>query len=180
MNPLRVPPEMISEMAMGMGSQLECAKRHGYTDLEFLQLCTYPWFTRAVEEEKAKLESEGFTFHNKMAKMAESLLIETYEAAIKSDSVSLKLEVAKHLAKLGRLEPQPNQPALQQVGGFQLTIHFSKPPEGYEDKTVTLEAQATEVVEGEEGVYPPVPGHIGLIEHVLEDDNSVLAYEGEP
>jgi len=153
MNPLQISPEMLNEFAMELGTPLEIAKKYGLSDLEFLKLSGNPWFERAVKERRAQMEAEGFTFHAKMAMMAETLLVDTWRAAQQSESVALKLEVAKHLAKLGRLEPQPNQNLVAQTGGFQLTIHFSKPPEGYEGET--LQSGAKNTIDITPGIVEP-------------------------
>lgn len=123
-----VPRDMIYEIAMGVGTPLEIARRHGYTDADFIILNAYKWFERAVQAARTELESAGFTFERKMAMLAEDLMIACYHAARAPDThVSTKLDVAKQLAKLGRLEPNPTLAAAAQAAGagFSISINFS-------------------------------------------------------
>lgn len=123
---------MIYEIAMGVGTPLEIARRHGYTDADFIILNAYKWFERAVQAARTELESAGFTFERKMAMLAEDLMIACYHAARAPDThVSTKLDVAKQLAKLGRLEPNPTLMAAQAAGaggGFSIAINFNTAP----------------------------------------------------
>jgi hypothetical protein len=122
---LDVKPELIIDVALGIHPLPKLAAKYGMTELELMQLHTRDWFNRAVAEKKAELESAGFNFKAKMTLMAEDLLIDAYHAAKLSDAVTPKLDVAKHLAKLAGLEPQPG--ANLQLGntGVQVVINFN-------------------------------------------------------
>lgn len=171
-----VPRDMIYEIAMGVGTPLEIARRHGYTDADFIILNAYKWFERAVQAARTELESAGFTFERKMAMLAEDLMIACYHAARAPDThVSTKLDVAKQLAKLGRLEPNPTLAAAAQAAGagFSISINFSPARAG---ASLTLDvppsasgSEAPEIIDVTPTAlpYPPVPD---VREQELNDD----------
>ena len=124
---LELPPAMITDLAMGNSDPIAIVKKYDYTFEDYMKMATYDWFHRAVAARKTPLESEGFTAKIKFGAMAEDLLANAYRAAVVSDSVAIKLDVAKYLSKISGLEPQPG---IQAVGGagFSVTINFPNQP----------------------------------------------------
>ena len=137
-DPLRVPPEFIMELAMGVTDPYKLAKKYDITEQEYLQLHTYPWFNKAVAHQKEQLEKAGFDFHAKMKMLAEDMLVHTYHAAKLSEAVGVKLDVAKHLTKVAGLEPAQGA-ANQQANtpSFSITISLPKQyVDSLHDKTI--------------------------------------------
>lgn len=127
-NITRLPAEMITELAMGIEDPFAIARRHGFTDQDYLQMTTYPWFTRAIDEKRDVLDTEGLTFKLRMGQLAEDMLVEAWKAARNSDSVQNKLDVAKYLTKVAGLEPLPNQSLVAPGAGFSLVITLPPTP----------------------------------------------------
>lgn len=147
MDPLSVKPELIYELAMGVGDPAAVAKKHGYSELELMQMHTYPWFNKALSDRRDELEKSGFDFRAKMKMLAEDMIIDVYQAAKLSNAVSSKLDVAKHLTKIAGLEPAVGANPAAQGAGFSITINFNGGRE-----TVTLEAnknaEDAQIIEG--------------------------------
>lgn len=125
MDPLNVPPELILDLALGMKDHAELAKKYGTTEHEILKLHTQEWFNRLLNEQRTNLEKAGFDFKSKVRMLAEDLVVDVYHAAKRSDAVTPKLDVAKHLTKLAGLEPTPGQSTAQ--GGPSFSINISLP-----------------------------------------------------
>ena len=102
---------MIYEIAMGVGTPLEIARRHGYTDADFIILNAYKWFERAVQAARTELESAGFTFERKMAMMNRHLAPEIDTLLLISEphhafvSASIVREVAMMGGDVSQLVP---------------------------------------------------------------------------
>ena len=138
MTPTRVSAEMITEMAMGLGSAPEIAARYDINEAEFLELSSYAWYQKMLAERREQLISEGLTFKTKMGALAEDILVDAYRLAMLSDSVQNKLDVGKYLTKIAGLEPMPNQ-LVNPGGGFSISIVL--PQVGASpQRTVTIEA----------------------------------------
>lgn len=141
----QLPAEMMVKIAMGLESPAAVAAEFGFSSDEFLKMSTQPWFFKQIEDTKARLESEGFTFKNKMAALAEDLLIDAYQHARRSVDVSAKLDVAKYISKVAGLEPVTGQVGAA-GGGFSLVINI--PPShggthGGAPQTITIDATPT-------------------------------------
>ncbi len=139
----QLPAEMMVKIAMGMDSPIAIAAEFGFTSDEFLKMSTQPWFFKQIDDTKQRLEAEGFTFKNKMAALAEDLLIDAYQHARRSVDVSAKLDVAKYISKVAGLEPVTGQ-AVGAGGGFSLVINI--PPShghGGAPQTITVDATPT-------------------------------------
>lgn len=121
----RVPPEMVVEIAFGLESPTDVALRFGYSPLEYQELCTQPWFRKQLDEKKAELASQGWTFRSKMGVLAEDLLTDVYVAAKVSESATVKLEVAKYLTKIADLEPKDKFQSTA-GGGFMININLGE------------------------------------------------------
>ena len=118
---LLLPPELVTEVALGIEPATTLFKRYGYSDAEYQQISTSTWFSKEIVAKRAALEADGFNFPAKMKMLAEDLMTEAYLHAKESDSVSAKLEVGKYLAKLADLEPRANAQAVSGPG-FQINI----------------------------------------------------------
>ena len=118
---LLLPPELVTEVALGIEPATTLFKRYGYSDAEYQQISTSTWFAKEITSKRAALEADGFNFPAKMKMLAEDLMTEAYLHAKESDSVSAKLEVGKYLAKLADLEPRANAQAVTGPG-FQINI----------------------------------------------------------
>ncbi len=118
---------MVMEIAAGIDNPVVIAKRYGVEPAEYARMALSPWFVKEIDNKRKMLEDDGFTVRAKAAMLAEDLMVDTYRAAKISESVGAKLDVLKHLSKLGDLEPKPGQQA-PIGGGFSITI---KLPENY-------------------------------------------------
>lgn len=184
-----VSTEMITEIAMDVENPVAIAQRFGYSQQEYLMLCAHPWFTRAVEEKREILKSEGMSFKTQMGSLAQDMLIQAWQAASASDSVQNKLDVAKYLTKVAGLEPQPNALALAAGAGFSLVI--SLPP------TATAAAQTIAMTgvqdllgpvedafvidtgpDAQVDALPPATEHYDF-EHLQENNQAMRVLEGE-
>ena len=59
---LRVPPEMVLQIASGLDDPLAIALRYGYTEEEFASLQNWQPFAQEVAKCRAELEKSGFDF----------------------------------------------------------------------------------------------------------------------
>lgn len=125
---LKVPPEMMTELALGMEDGVLIAQRHGFSAADFAALMGQPWFMKALKAKQDDLEANGLTFRAKMGMLAEDLLIDLWMAAKQSDSASLKLDASKLFAKLADLEPKNNQQVFAGNSGYQIVINV---PDNY-------------------------------------------------
>lgn len=157
---------------MGVEDPYTIAKKHGYTEKEYLQLNGMPWFHTALDKCRATLDEAGFNFTTKMKMLAEDLIVHTYHQAKLSDSVNVKLDVAKHLTKVAGLEPaQNNLNPLGAGGAFQVVINFGansgRPP-------LTIESSANSSADPatySDATLTPPPT---FITQLLRRDNSDL------
>jgi hypothetical protein len=123
-NPLAIPAEFITELALNIHPTPRLCAKYGLTDQDFLVLHTMEWFNRAVSDKRTELEKAGFDFKAKMKMLAEDMIVDAYHAAKLSTAVTPKLDVAKHLTKLAGLDPQPGS---FDVPGTGFTISISLP-----------------------------------------------------
>ena len=126
MDPLSVPPELILDLALGIHPHDKLAQKYGITEHDLLKLHTQEWFNRQLKERRAELERAGFDFKAKVRLLAEDMVVDAYIAAKKSDAVTPKLDVAKHLTKLAGLEPNPALAAAQGAPSFSINISLPK------------------------------------------------------
>lgn len=127
MDPLNVPAEMILDLALGINPHDKIAQKYGISEHELLKLHTQDWFNRQLNEQRTSLEKAGFDFKAKVRMLAEDMVVDAYHAAKKSDAVTPKLDVAKHLTKLAGLEPQTGPNAAQGSGpSFSISISLPK------------------------------------------------------
>ena len=59
---LRVPPEMVLQIASGLDDPLEIALRYGYTEEQFTALQSWIPFVQEVARTRAEIEKSGFDF----------------------------------------------------------------------------------------------------------------------
>jgi hypothetical protein len=119
----RVPPEMVVEIAFGLEAPTEVAARFGFSASDYQELSTQTWFRKQLEEKRAELAAQGWTFRSKMGVLAEDLLTDAYVAAKVSESATVKLEVAKYLTKVADLEPKDKFQSTA-GGGFMININL--------------------------------------------------------
>lgn len=118
----KIPAEMIQSLALGAEDELVIAARHGFSVEKYQELSTMKPFRDAVAAQRAEFDKSGLTFRVKQAMKADILWDEVFVAAMSNETTLLqKLEVAKHLAKLGNLEPKDEK---QQVAGTGFTINI--------------------------------------------------------
>lgn len=125
---LRVPPEMMTELALGMEDGVLVAQRYGFSAADFVVLMGQPWFTKALQIKREGLEKDGNIFRAKMSMLAEDLLMDLWAAAKTSESGGLKLDVAKLFTKLADLEPKNTQQVFAGNTGYQIVINI---PDNY-------------------------------------------------
>lgn len=139
MDPLNVPPELILDLALAIHPHDKIAQKYGLSEHELLKLHTQEWFNQQIDAQRQALAKAGFDFKAKVRILAEAMVVDAYQAAMKSDAVTPKLDVAKHLTKLAGLEPAPGLAAAQGAPSFSININFSGGRE-----TITLEANRAE------------------------------------
>lgn len=171
---------MIEDMAMGLGDPISIAARYGYSSDDYLIMSTQPWFVRMVDDRRESLQAEGFSFTSKMSILAEELLVHTYRAALATESVAQKLDVAKYLSKLSGLEPQPangNTLSINGGGGagFSITFNFAgqKPMNvtGENPDMKTIEHTPTSELDELDGI-PPLPTPARINEELAYHDDA--------
>lgn len=132
---------MITELAIGAEPEAVLFARYGIGPADAVALQNQTWFTRAINERRDEMAAEGFTFAAKMGVLAEDLLVQVYHEAKTSDSLSLKLDVAKYLTKIANLEPKQNTPAQLTGSGFSITIHLGEGPQQEAVPGITIDGQ---------------------------------------
>lgn len=155
----QLPPQLYTDIAMGLKPSAEVFIDHGYTADDYMKASTMAWFRRACEAAKARLESEGFTFKNKMSALAEDLLVDAWRAAKVTTNLEDKLDVAKYLSKVAGLEPVNGQVGAG-GGGFSVTINIPSPTGKTEPLTITATTEAE---------LSAPPAHIAVLENRNED-----------
>ena len=132
---LKIPPEMLVELALGMEDPVTVARRHGYSEKDYETLAKQPWFLKVLSAKQQELADQGWTFRAKMAMLAEDLLVDVWMEAKSSESASFKLDAAKYLTKVADLEPKPAQQSAGAGGGggFSIVINIPQLPPGFED-----------------------------------------------
>ena len=121
---LSLDPRFIHEVASGLEDITDIAPRYGLTPEDVNMLMSFQPFIIAVDRLKSDFYRNGRTFRSKAQLMAETVMDRVYADALKSESLSLKLESLKTLARLADLEPK--QSAGQVKGtGFTININLS-------------------------------------------------------
>ena len=155
LSPLKIPPTMITEIALGVELGVDIAFRYGLDTQDFRDLEQQDWFRRKVENERAELKAAGLTFRKKMAMRAEELLDQVFQQAYASQDMALKLDIAKYLTKIADLEPKTNAPP--NIGsGFNITINMGE-PKAPSYANATVRAYEQEIIEVEAESLPPAP-----------------------
>lgn len=121
---LEVPPKMVLEIASGVRDPALIAEEHGYSEAEWLALQQFEPFAKAVEDKKAGLRADGYTFRMKSAFIAEELLADLYtKATTEGASFHTVLELAKFTARAAGIDaPVREQTAVG--NGFSITINL--------------------------------------------------------
>ncbi len=120
-----INPTMAFEVALGMLSLDEIAKKHGIPAQELREYAANPHFDKMVKDFKADLEAHGVSFRLKAALQAE-IYMDTTLWAMANDPTTpsqTKLDFFKQLTRVGGLEPKP---AAGSEGGpgFRLIINL--------------------------------------------------------
>jgi hypothetical protein len=168
LNVFDLPPQMMRDLAMGLGTPIDIVGKYGYTADDYIKMCGHQWFHKEVEKYTETIASEGFTTKHKMTMLAEDLLADAYRAAKASDSVQNKLDVAKYLSKISGLEPQPGA-VVAAGGGFSVVFNFSG------ERPVTIESRADEptlVLDSDVWPTEPAGDHVKTLPSI--DSNSDL------
>lgn len=185
---LRVPPEMMSELALGMEDGAVIAQRHGFSAADFATLIVQPWFVKTLQAMRDDIEANGLTFKAKVAMLAEDLLLDAWAAAKNSESGSLKLDVAKYLTKVADLEPKQN--AAVPAGGSGFVININLPEQykaqvaagGAQPAAPTIDVTPTQPSEVQELPAGPAPFIVPDFNLSGNDDLAALPphFRGEP
>lgn len=183
-----VPPEMVTELALGIEPPVDVAARYGLNPTEFATLALKPWFIKALQARKDQLEAEGWSFKAKMAHYAEDMAFEVWAAAKMSDSASIKLDAAKFFAKMADLEPKTTTHVEAAGSGFSITINIPALPQqtvqdpnqplGGEDH-IPRSGPLLELTLGdpEDPLSVPPPGNLQELGMSLDDDLIALPAE---
>ena len=109
---LDVPPRMVLDIAYGIDEPSEIAAKYGFSDDQWLELKAHAPFVKLVEDKKAELKADGYSFRVKCSWMAEDLLEDLYRRAKDKDvSFSALLESIKFTAKASALDAPPKEEA---------------------------------------------------------------------
>jgi hypothetical protein len=153
---------MIEEIALGLEQPTTIASRYGFDAVDYAQLEQQDWFARGVQARVDELKRNGWTYRAKMAMMAEDLSVDAWRTAKLSDSATVKLEVAKFLARMADLEPKDKTPA-QQGAGFSISIQINNPAPPIKTVAATEPADILGEVLRSLDNLPPPPSYLSLI-----------------
>jgi hypothetical protein len=153
-SPLKIPQEMITEIAFGVKPAVWIAQQYGIVSTEFRQLEQQDWFRRAVEKKRATIKVEGVPLKTKAGIYTEDMADRVYKRLKDSDNVPLMIEFLKYMAKLAGLEQAAAAPV---VGtGFSININMGEPKVApYANATVREYQQ--EAIEVAAETLPPMP-----------------------
>jgi hypothetical protein len=149
---LDVPPEMMLGLAMGSEPPLTLAAQHGFTPSELDALQSQEWFNQEVARLRSELLISGKLGEIKFGMMGETLITRAFVESCDPDvPISVKLEVAKYLLKVGNREPKP-QAAGSQGPMFSIKIDLGN------NQQILVEGQP--VTQGTSDSEPTTPKHV--------------------
>lgn len=129
---LRVPPEMVLQIASGLDTPEDIAKRYGFSEEEFAALSTWVPFQQEVAKVRAELEKSGFDFVIDSRVKAKELSNVLFTRAMLNDTTFGQVHDAfRTFTEFADLKPKPNplqaNPGQTQPA-FSINIVFNDAP----------------------------------------------------
>jgi hypothetical protein len=127
---LRVPAEMVMQIASGLDTPEDIATRYGYTAEEFAALKEWQPFVQEVAKVRAELEKSGFDFVLDSRLKAKELSNVIFLRAMKDDATFGQVHDAfRTFTEFADLKPKPvpapGAPGGGSNPGFSISIVFS-------------------------------------------------------
>jgi hypothetical protein len=105
---LRVPPEMVLQIASGLDDPAEIAQRYGYDEQQFTALQAWQPFVQEVAKCRAELEKSGFDFVLDSRLKAKELSNAIFVRAMASDATFGQVHDAfRTFTEFADLKPKP-------------------------------------------------------------------------
>jgi hypothetical protein len=125
---LRVPSQMVLQVASGLDDPAEIAKRYGFSDDEWAALQNWQPFQQEVSRTRAELEKSGFDFVLDSRLKAKELSNVLFLRAMATDTTFSQVHDAmRTYAELGDLKPKNTENGKfnpQTAPGFSISIVF--------------------------------------------------------
>lgn len=157
---LRVPAEMVLQIASGLDDPPAIAARYGYSAEEFKALSEWVPFVQEVAKVRAELEKSGFDFVLDSRLKAKELSNVLFLRAMKDDTTFSQVHDAmRTYAELGDLKPKPvpapGAPGGGSNPGFSISIVFSgeQPPAPH--RSAVIDVTPTEALPETMGTRNP-------------------------
>lgn len=140
-NPLTIPPEMITELALGLEPEADILARYNIDPNDYHDVAVTPAFVEYMASAKASLERQGYDLKYRLRLAAEALLMSSYRDAISATaSVAHRFEAAKYFAKIAEVEPKANAVT---TSGPAMVIQINLPNR----ETLTLSPAEEEIID---------------------------------
>src|SRR4249920_2070386 len=145
---LRVPAEMVMQIASGLDTPEDIATRYGYTAEEFAALSSWTPFVQEVAKVRAELEKSGFDFVLDSRLKAKELSNVIFLRALKDDATFGQVHDAfRTFTEFADLKPKQLASSLPggagSPPGFSISIVFKTP----DPKNAAIDVTATTVEE---------------------------------
>jgi len=153
---LRVPPEMVLQIASGLDEPQDIAHRYGFTAEEFASLQAWTPFVQEVAKVRAELEKSGMDFTLDSRLKAKELSNAIFLRAMNTDATFGQVHDAfRTFTEFGDLKPKPPPTANQGSpgqAGFSINIILSNDPRSQRDPNskpgvTTIDVTPTATVE---------------------------------
>ncbi len=130
---LRVPPEMVLQIASGLDDPVDIALRYGFTAEEFTSLQAWQPFQQEVAKARAEIEKSGFDFVLDARLKAKELSNVIFLRAMSTDATFTQVHDAfRTFTEFGDLKPKPPPTANQAnpggPSGFSINIVLNSDP----------------------------------------------------
>ena len=115
-------PSLPVELAMREQPVKEICESYGVTREQYEALCDNPRFIKAVQDARAMLDKDGYTFRTKAGLQADSVIATSY-AMIQNPTTpaNVRADLIKATVKWAGYEPKDSSP----VGGNNLQININ-------------------------------------------------------
>jgi hypothetical protein len=148
---LRVPPEMVLQIASGLDEPADIAHRYGFTPEEFASLQSWTPFVQEVAKCRAEIEKSGFDFVLDARLKAKELSNVIFLRAMSTDATFGQVHDAfRTFTEFGDLKPKPPQNPTTPGGpssGFSINIVLNSDPRSQRDPNSKTTIDVTPVEE---------------------------------
>jgi hypothetical protein len=145
---LRVPAEMVLQIASGLDKPEDIAARYGYDEETFTALKAWQPFVQEVAKVRAELEKSGFDFVLDSRLKAKELSNTIFLRAMATDATFGQVHDAfRTFTEFADLKPKPaqNMVPANAPSGFSITFVLNTPPEAKPDpKNATIDVTPVE------------------------------------